>query len=432
MLNINGDLDKVSQRREKREKRRRKRAIKITMLVIAGIVFLYFAAAVFVALWSNISTALAVGGSLQESVRVNGYVFKNQSVINAEWDGHFECLVSEGERVKQGQTIGYIYRVAPSREKIDRIKKLHKMILISEAFDKGVYMSGAEGAAEKKVSEMVRDLSDVRQNYNLKEALDKKEAIDIFISKKKTSSTDEQSDEIYSDTEKLLIELDSLEKEAGESLRVVAQTGGVYSSKIDGLEDSLAYDKANGLTPSQLSALDEKETMHTGEVLTGQPLCKIVDNYNWYYAVNVRDSIAEDFKIGQSVQMSFYDLANGLVKGTVKSISESENGKRTIVISSNRYVDGIYSTSHASADIVTVNVDGIKLPVGCLRVKDGVTGLYVIRLDRVTFVPVNVIYKNDEWVILSAAEPELGGAKLKIYDEVIIEGRNLEDGKVIR
>ena len=48
------------------------------------------------------------------------------------------------------------------------------------------------------------------------------------------------------------------------------------------------------------------------------------------------------------------------------------------------------------------------------------------------FVPVNVRYRNDEWTIVDSVDPQNGGAKLQIYDEVIVSGRNLEDGKIIR
>ena len=103
----------------------------------------------------------------------------------------------------------------------------------------------------------------------------------------------------------------------------------------------------------------------------------------------------------------------------------------TVVIFTNRYVKGIYSTNRINADIVTVSVEGIKLPISCLRVRDGVEGVFVIRLDRAKFVPVNVRYKNDKWAIVSPIE-NTGSIKLQMYDEVIADSKSVEEDKIVR
>ena len=103
-----------------------------------------------------------------------------------------------------------------------------------------------------------------------------------------------------------------------------------------------------------------------------------------------------------------------------------------VTVYTNRFVEGIYSTSRASAEIVTTSAEGIKLPAKSLHVQDGQTGVFVLRLDVARFVPVNVRYKNGEWAIVSAVVDTGAEYKLQIYDEVIVEAKNLEDGKVVR
>ena len=141
---------------------------------------------------------------------------------------------------------------------------------------------------------------------------------------------------------------------------------------------------------------------------------------------------ADTLQKGQTVKMEFFDLTNNAISGTVSRISDAENGRKTVVISTNRYVRGIYSANRVNADLVTVSSEGIKLPVECLRVVDGVTGVYVVRLDAAKFMPVNVKYKNDEWAIVSAVDSTDGEGRLRIYDEVIVNYKTLEDGKIIR
>lgn len=451
MSDNRNDLDMVSRRTKeavklresrklKREKQKKNRYIKKIGLIAFVVVVMYIAGACVVALKSNLTTTDALKGTVQESINVDGYVYRTQSVINAPWDGHFESLVSEGERVKAGQVIGYIYRLAPSPEIMGEIKRLQRLIRLSGANEDAEYIAGGTEAVESEISELSRDLSDERQRCNLRKVAETKEEINVLIKRRNSvnngvvsvKDTDSDENAVISEIEQMKSELAVLESQAGESVKIVAESGGVFSSVIDGLEGELSYENADKVVPSTISELDKVGLTSVSDVVVGQPLCKIVNNYTWKYATVISDKQADGLSVGQNIQMRFYDLTGGLVKGTISRISEIESGKRAIVISANRYVDGIYATSRTSAELVTVDCSGIKLPSSCIRVKDGVTGVYVIRLDRAYFVPINLNYRNDEWAVVSAAEPEAGGKRLQIYDEVIIECKNLEEGKIVR
>ena len=212
---------------------------------------------------------------------------------------------------------------------------------------------------------------------------------------------------------------------------VKAETGGIFCPRTDGLEDRFEYSKTKDLTPSYLDELDGILPTVSQTVTGGQPLCKIINNYTWCFAANTDNEIADTLTEGQSVKLEFFDLDDNIVPGKISRISQEENGKVTVVVSTNRYVKGIYSVNRINCDIVTVNVEGIKLPVGCLRVKDGVEGVFVVRLDRAKFVPVTVNYKNSEWAIVTPID-DVGNTKLKIYDEVIVDAKSVEDDKIIR
>ena len=47
-------------------------------------------------------------------------------------------------------------------------------------------------------------------------------------------------------------------------------------------------------------------------------------------------------------------------------------------------------------------------------------------------MPVNVKYKNSEWAIVSAVDSQNGDGRLRIYDEVIVNYKTLEEGKIVR
>lgn len=420
------DLERVSRKRGNSKKRR---GIKAASLILVGAVLLYLAAAVFVSVHNNLSTTVARGGSVRETVRTTGYIFRQQGIITSPSGGYLECIATEGERVKEGQVLGYVYETEPDAAIMEEIKNLHKMIRSRGLDTENSVYTSSPATAEKRISELSREMSDMRRFGDLSRIEKIIEEINSLVLRKQ-SGADVQG--TVPTKEQLEAELNSLLGKAGGGHAVVATAGGVFSTRIDGLEDELAYDNAMMVTPAYLEALSTEEEKLSEIVTAGQPICKIVNNYNWYFAAVMDAEDTQHIKEGQSIQMELFELSDTALKGTVRRISDAEGGKCAVVISTNRYADGVYSSSEVDADIVLISSSGIKLPTQCLHVKDGVTGVYVLRLDVAKFVPVNVRYRNDEWTIVDSAEPQAGGAKLQIYDEVIVSCRNLEDGKIIR
>ncbi len=427
MPKYSNDLEPISQRRGKNK---RKSKIKTASIILVGVVLLYLSAAIFVSVSSNLSTTIAQNGIVRESIRTTGYVFREQTVITAPDFGYLECVVNEGERVKEGQVVGYIFGTSTDAAVMEEIKELHRALGRVGIDEEISVYSSMPATAEKRISELSRNLSDMRKTNDLTKVGDKKEEINTLVLRKHNDAGETEApvtvDQINSRLNSLLASV-----QAGGA--VIAPCGGVFTTRVDGLEDKLKYELSEQVTPSYLKSIGKSEENNENKTAeAGQPLCKIVNNYVWRFAMELSAEKAENIKLGQSVQLEFFDLSEETIMGTVTRISDAEDGKCAIVVSTNKYVEGIYSSSRINADVITTSSEGIKLPTQCLHVKDGVTGVYVIRLDVARFVPVNVKYKNDQWAIISAAEPQSGGARLQIYDEVIVDCRNLEDGKIIR
>ncbi len=426
MPKISNESETVSQARRRKKKKRSK--IKMASIILVGVVLLYLFGAIFVSIRSNLSTTVAQNGIVRENVRVTGYVFREQSVINSPDIGYLECVVNEGERVKEGQVLGYMFSNLPDAERMEEIKALHRALAKMGIEDEASVYTSMPATAEKRISELARNLSDMRREKDLSNVGEKKEEINTLVSRKQNSA--EVSGQAAT-VDQIKDKLSAVLSQIGAGAAVIAPNGGVFTTRVDGLEEKLAYDFALDVTPSYLKNLANEESKKQ-EAQNGQPLCKIVNNYVWRYVMEMKEEDVADITKGQSVQLEFFDLSEAAIKGTISRISEIEDGKAAVVVSTNKYVEGIYSSSKINADVITTSVEGIKLPVRCLHVKDSVTGVYVIRLDVARFVPVNVRYKNDEWTIVSAAEPASGGARLQMYDEVIVDCRNLEDGKIVR
>jgi hypothetical protein len=79
--------------------------------------------------------------------------------------------------------------------------------------------------------------------------------------------------------------------------------------------------------------------------------------------------------------------------------------------------------------VVKAEFSGLRVPRKALRVVDSVRGVYVLSGMQIKFVPVNIIYSNDSFIICEKVNENSG--VLKLYDRVVVKGKNLYDGKIV-
>ena len=249
--------------RPKRSRRQTKQ--KLIILVIIAVV-IYLVVAVISIIRGSLSTTTALSGVLTEDFRADGYVFRDQTVINSPCDGHLECMVSDGDRVSEGQIIGYIYSQRPDGETLKQIKALYKRLIASGISGETTTYSSLGGSGKESVASAIRDMSDLRADRNLTYFAEQKEVISELI---KDDSDNAQSAKT---ADELNAEIDSLNSGAGILQTVKAETGGIFCPRTDGLEDRFEYSKTKDLTPSYLNELDGILPTVSQTVAGGQPL----------------------------------------------------------------------------------------------------------------------------------------------------------------
>ena len=86
-------------------------------------------------------------------------------------------------------------------------------------------------------------------------------------------------------------------------------------------------------------------------------------------------------------------------------------------------------------EIVINETDGIRVNKSAVRVINGVQGVYVLTGNIVRFKKLDIIYTGEDYVISKMIKEDVYDKNkvpyLKIYDAVILEGKDLKDGKLI-
>lgn len=130
-------------------------------------------------------TYTAVNGEIEEYVLTDGYVFRNQTMITSPTDGYLQCVVDEGERVKAGTVIGYVYQNEVDfavTEEIDEIKSQIQE-LENEENQTDAYASSA-AKVELDIAAAGDGVKTVRSGADMSQYQDIKSEINDLIDKK--------------------------------------------------------------------------------------------------------------------------------------------------------------------------------------------------------------------------------------------------------
>ena len=87
------------------------------------------------------------------------------------------------------------------------------------------------------------------------------------------------------------------------------------------------------------------------------------------------------------------------------------------------------SIRKGSMTIVDKTYSGLKIPAKAIRFEDEKAGVFVVSGMTLKFVTVDILYRTDEYII---CEQQVSNESvLRLYDEVVVKGKKLYDGKII-
>ncbi len=422
---------KKASRQERREKRKSRRGF-ITFLL--GSFVLCIAVNAAMSFNDRLETMIIRTGTEEESIATEGYLFREQTVIPAQTSGYLYCVKDEEQRVKIGETLAYIYKNEINSTAMSELKSIDKEIakLESGSQKKDIY-SNDTAKIEQSIAEELGRIFDLGYQGRLDEIEIIKDEVNGLIEDRRIIAGEAQPKDNVQELEMLKQKKTALEAEHNiERALVHAPATGAFTSRVDGLEEMLDPKQLEGITPGYLASLNEKSAMTESEsrVESGWPIGKIVNNFIWSVAALVPVDMAEDMTVGDSIDIRFPDVDIRTINGKVSKISSEEKGYVVVVVESNKYIDKIYSSSKVKIELIKHHHEGYKIPSKSIRIIDGRAGVYVIRNNRARFMPVEIIYNSKEWVIADEKSDE--NSSIKLYDELIISGKDLYDNKVVR
>ena len=375
------------------------------------------------AVYKPIKTESAVYYTATDGFKITGLIIRNETAVKSDTSGVMHFVTEDGSRVAKGGTIANIYASESASITVTQIKQVKNKI--SDIEDILSY-NDIEAANLDVINSRVKD--------SLNELM-------LSVATGNYSHTSARSDELLSainrkqaalgtanDFEAQLESLNSKLSELSKNLptaqgQIIAESSGYFVSKTDGYENLLTTNDLSSLTPEYLSSIAPKET-ESGVI------GKIVSDYEWYIAADVEISDSLKYKEGEQLRLATSVKSSPVLSATVKKINISESsGRAVILFACSEMNNELASMRSGPMTVIKAEYSGLKVSRKALRVVDSVRGVYVVNGMQISFVPVNIVYSTDEYIICDKQTDN--DNVLKLYDSVVVKGKNLYDGKII-
>ena len=416
------------------------------ILGIAGVaaVLVYFVANLAGYFLNPLTTTRAYTYRSDEAITVSGYLVREEEVL-PDNSGLLFITREEGERVSDGGSVGVVYH---SEESLQQAQELQQLRLQLEQLEYA--QNVATGSQEvlkldSNIADGIFALKNEMVLNNYSAAGDEASALETLVLKRDytySGSQDEISGQIEALTENIR-SLSSSTRQGSTSIRV--NRSGYYSTLVDGYEAVLTPDMLEEMMPSDFKKIQPDSTVSSN-------VGKMIYGNTWYYVTLMNEEDIQGFQVGQEVQLRFVSGLEKDVPMTVERISQAENGRRLMVLSSERYLSVTTLLRDQNAQIILNTYTGIRVPKTALRVMEyeteneagetvteSLTGVYCRVGISARFKPVTVLYAGEDYYLVDPNPSAMGSLSetwqeirtLRMGDEVIVTAKDLYDGKVL-
>jgi len=380
----------------------------------------------------KLSTVPATLTSVYDQEDFTGYVMRNERLIYAYGTGSVAAVADNGEKVRVTQELAHVYK-STNMDLQERISAIDEQIALLE--------DAAEQSLSAKDTYKIDSLIDesllrIRENTaegSISGAASEKRELLTQITKRSLI----ESSVVGYDTliTALKSERTSLENQlSGIAETVYSAYSGYYFFETDGYESIFSASLAEKMTLTEFDAMLASDP----DPLSGSKgtcVGKIVTSSGWYLACPATKENLRYYTEGNSYQIFFSHNSERNITMTLdRIISQTDRDDIVLVF----YTDVMPADfSYARSQEISIAhtlYEGYKLPQSAIRLSpEGVKGVYVLEGTTVHFRRITILLETDGYYIVGGAPEGYEGTErfIGINDNVVIEGRDLYDGKIV-
>ena len=407
-----------------RETRRRaaKRAaiaLSVLLLILAAV---YIIVQLYAILGRTYRTETAIAYTMEDTLELPGIAMFDSAGVPGS--GNLGYLVEDGERVTEGTVLAEVYTdpaQGTRREELDRLDRQIDLLTKSE----------------NSVGSDLTLLTTQTQNalYDLLDQLDTaaytgmRDAIDEFLlAQNRLQVSTGQSGGFDATIAALQAERDAAAAALQGLAEITADRNGYFISTAAAQPLALSEEELKNDTPAALNARLQQPLETTGADWAG----RIVTGFSWRFYGVCTLAQADRFDGVTRVQIRVPGKQDEALDATVVEVlPDEESGLAKVTLECNTINANVLHFAQEEAEIVLATYEGIRVNKEALHIVDGERGVYVKYGSLQRFRRIEIEFEDESYLLLPADGAIGEASEVRLYDEIIVEGPNLQDGGLV-
>ncbi len=366
--------------------------------------------------------------TLSDMVRTRAVILRDEQVISTNSKGVLHYLFEDGARVLSGAAVAEVYASQEEMNKSCQVTELTQEIAELKATQQtgSSYMS--PDTVVKKITDQIGEIYDMTSYGIVTDVGEYRDDL-LDVLNRRLIVTGREID-FSQRIQYLQNELAYTQKEVkGGYAKITTPVAGYFASTTDGFEKKLAVSNMDAISVADL------DRAIAGQLAPGEVngVGRIILSHNWYVAISVTADNASKFCEGLGVSIDFNQNGLQQVPASVYRVLDEESTKSTgskmVILRCNYITPELISMRTATVSVSFRSYTGYKINSEAVRFLDGKKGVYVVQGKQVVFKTIETIYEEPSFVLCNVAFDAT--RPLKLFDQVIIEGTDLYDGKYI-
>lgn len=406
--------------------------VHIATIAVAAAALAYLGYHFFEGFSADIETEYATIVTDSDVVPLDAYIMRSESVIFAAsaTSGHSVGYVfSDGTKVHGGQVVANIYTGDGSSD--EAIVDLNRRIDLLESSNLTDGMTSSDTyVIDSKIQNYYYLIHQSTLLGNYSNLTKRRDELLTLINKRRilTGATTGYSDRIESLTAERAL-LSSGQDTIAES--VEAPYAGYFYSTTDGYESTFSASKVESLTLAEFDKMLSSQPTRYSDRAVG----KMVSDFNWYIVCETTRDSLRYFTKGYSYYVNFPYNDDVSIRMTLSNVvSEVGSDRVLLVLETERIPEDFSFRRMQPVDLVRSSYTGYRVPISAARLVDGKQGVYIMIGNTIEFREIDILLEMDGYYIVAEQDPVNDpdyASKLGLYDQIVVSGKNLYDGKLI-
>ena len=392
----------------------------VIVWILLAAIAAYFGYNVVSSLYAPLMTATVTPYEAGAGYYASGFVVREEELLYSQY-GTTVLNCAEGAHVAANDTVATGYRSEDAKTRQTRIDELSGQIEQLQYAWSAVSSVYDQAALDADIAGDLAQLSRYLALRDMNSVSDLSPELKGLILRRTGSDSDSGSLQARIST--LQAELETLEAQsAGDTSAILAGKAGTFSAAVDGYESVLTPERLMEMTVAEFESVQPDET-------DANAIGRLVTSATWYYACVVPASELSGVEEGDRATLTFARDYYQPVTMRVARLGGNEAGSRLLVLSSDRALQNVTLLRQQSAEIVFTSYSGLRVPKSAVRVENGQTGVYILEGTLAKWKPITILHDTGESYVVTLDTSSTNN--LWPGDELIINAKNLYDGKVV-